>query len=184
MPFLIAAVVLVGILCVLDLILSLGVIRRLRVHSELLDKALDGSTAMPMMMPVGQLAGEFTATTDTGTTVSTNTLRGRTLVGFFLEDCAGCQQLLPEFVAAAADFPGGRGQVLAVVVFTSDEEMVTDYRRQLTSVAQVVVEGRHGGVGEAMDVRAYPAFGLLDDARLVATGREILRHRAKAGVTS
>lgn len=37
MPFLITAVVLVGLLCALDLVLGLGVIKRLREHTEMLN---------------------------------------------------------------------------------------------------------------------------------------------------
>ncbi|GIF12499.1 hypothetical protein [Actinoplanes teichomyceticus] len=181
MPYLIAAVVLVGILCVLDLILSLGVIRRLRIHNELITKLMSGeATSVAMMMPVGDSAEPFTAITDADGMVTEKSLPGRNLVGFFLEDCTGCQQLLPDFLAAAARFPGGRERVLAVVVHTSGEEKIADYRGRLAPVARVVVEGADQGIGAAMKVRGFPAFGLLDDGRLLASGPEILRATAPA----
>jgi len=50
MPYLVAAVVLVGLLCLLDLVLTFGVIRRLRSTAE--------ATPRPLTGP-GERAGEF-----------------------------------------------------------------------------------------------------------------------------
>ena len=46
MPILIAAVVVVGCLCLLDLLLTFGVIRRLREHTSMLTAAGEDSSRM------------------------------------------------------------------------------------------------------------------------------------------
>jgi len=111
---LIALVVLVGTVAVLNLLLTVGVIRRLRQHTEKL------------------------ATLE-----------------------AACRERLPEFVAKAESFPGGRSQVLAVLAGERDE--VEEYRQQLAPVARVVIESlMQGAVATALKVQGYPAFAVLD----------------------
>ncbi|HET6856330.1 MAG TPA: hypothetical protein VFH94_04445, partial [Streptomyces sp.] len=62
MPFVIATVVLVGLLCTLDLVLTVGVIKRLREHTELLAKQGGGR----MSLGPGDEVGAFSATTVDG----------------------------------------------------------------------------------------------------------------------
>lgn len=176
MPVLAAAVALVGVLCLVDLVLSFGVIRRLRAHTEAINNLMATSSPKGLIAPVGQRIKAFTTVTDDGQTVSDSTLSGRTLVGFFLEDCAGCADGVPAFAAAAAYFPGGRDQVLAVIVVKSDEEKIAGYRAELAPTARVIVERKNGAVTTALDVVGYPAYGLLDQhGRVVATGPDLLR---------
>ena len=68
MPLLIAAIIVVGCLCLLDLLLTFGLLRRLREHAELL------AGGMPASPPPGLTAGEqpaaFTAVSTSGQAVS------------------------------------------------------------------------------------------------------------------
>lgn len=183
MPYLVVAVVLVGAVCVVDLVLSLGVVRRLRTHTELINTILARGALPEIIAPAGQRIGEFAAVTVDGQAVSNSSLRGQTLVGFFLEDCAGCTKGVPDFAAAAARFPGGRDQVLAVLVVATDEIRIAGYREQLTPVARVVIERQNGAVASAMKVGGFPAFGVLDeDGRMLTTGSDLVRSPQPAGV--
>lgn len=177
MPFLLAVVLIVGALCVLDLVLTIGVIRRLREHSDLISRpAGDGAE---VMRPAGARADAFeTATTD-GEPVSRNTLVGSTLVGVFSPGCGACAERLPEFVDRAGEFPGGRDRVLAVVV---TDENPTEEFTALHPVARVVLETRNGPVSKALGVRGFPAFAVLDDAGLVlSSGTELDRLQLPVG---
>ncbi|MDQ1025263.1 thiol-disulfide isomerase/thioredoxin [Streptomyces umbrinus] len=151
MPFLIVAVVFVGLLCALDLTLTLGVVKRLREHTELI-----GNLSGRASIGVGEEVGEFTTVTVDGTPLSREGLADDTLVGFFSPGCPACKEELPKFVEYARAMPGGRERVLATVV--GDVARTTDMVAQLTPVAQVVAEpAQHGTVGPAFQVAAFPS---------------------------
>ncbi|MEU9338866.1 hypothetical protein AB0D49_37905 [Streptomyces sp. NPDC048290] len=155
MAFLIAAVVFVGLLCVLDLILSLGVMKRLREHTELINN-LSGRASIG----VGEEVGDFTAGTVDGGTVTRAQLADGTLVGFFSPSCPACKEKLPKFVQHAAAMPGGRDRVLATVV--GDARQTTDMVAALSPVARVVAESaQHGSVASAFQISAFPSVLML-----------------------
>ncbi len=170
MPFLIAAVVLVGLLCVLDLILSLGVVKRLREHTEMLNN-LNGRASIG----AGEEVGAFTAVTVDGLPVSRDLLTDETLVGFFSPGCPACKEQLPKFVEFARSMPGGRDRVLAAVV--GDVRRTTDMVAMLNPVAHVVAEPAQGGaVGGAFQVAAFPSVlkvAANDSGRPVVTAARV-----------
>ncbi|MFJ4585172.1 TlpA family protein disulfide reductase [Streptomyces echinatus] len=160
MLYLVAAVVFVGLLCLLDLVLTVGLVRRLRQHTELLNERSNrqGSHAGEVMTAVGTAPQEFTATTIDGEAITRDSLTTSTLVGFIAPGCKPCRAEFPHFLRAAAEHPGGREHVLAVV---SDGPGSAEYAAQLKEVARVVVEAPDGVVTTAFSVRGVPAFGLL-----------------------
>ncbi|MEU5427843.1 redoxin domain-containing protein [Streptomyces olivoreticuli] len=175
MPVLIAAVVLVGSLCTLDLLLTLGVIKRLKEHTALLSKMAAGSPGRPPVVPVGQEVGDFTAVAVGGEVLTRESLAGETLVAFFSPSCEPCHEMLPKFVAHARAVSGGRDQVLAVVVGTPDraEEQVAE----LAPVARVVVEsGSDAKVSDAFGIKGFPTLLEIarnEDGRQVVAGNQV-----------
>lgn len=169
MGYLTAAVVVVGLLCLLDLVLTLGVIRRLREHTDLLDRSMAGMSP-PVGVPVGETVAEFAATTIEGEPVSRELLAGRTLVGFFSPGCQPCEEQMPGFIEYARSNPGGTPHVLAVVAAVATDDVATDkeYVQRLAPVARVVVEEPAGPVQAAFQVTGYPAIYLVDDGGVVA----------------
>ncbi|GAA4198709.1 TlpA family protein disulfide reductase [Microbispora amethystogenes] len=163
MQFLIAFVAIVGVLCAVDLVLSVGVIRRLREHSEALEALRRGPS---VMAPAGSAVGPFTAVTTDGETVSDATLpETPTLVGVFSPGCPACAERLPSFVDAAKNHGGGRPAVLAVLA--GREEDVAAERTALEPVARVVIESGGGDLTRALSVSGFPAFALVDASRRV-----------------
>ncbi|WP_431919655.1 peroxiredoxin family protein [Nonomuraea jabiensis] len=158
MPYLTAAVVLIGVLCVLNLLLTLGLMRRIRQLGE----GNVQHAGPPLALGPGSPIGEFAAVTVDGEPVSHDSIAG--LVGFFSAGCEPCHKLLPQFVAHARAL--GRQNVLAVVA-GDDAEMVT----ALTPVARVVEEDFDGPVAGAFQNTWTPAVYLLgSDHRVVAAG--------------
>lgn len=161
MTVLVTLGVLVGVLCVLNLLLTFGVIRRLREHGDLIAKgAASGAGGGPPTLPVGQRAAEFTGITTDGAAVSRDLLSGDTLVAFLTPGCTPCQKKLPGLVEAAREWPGGRSKTLAVVIGDPDE--AADYVEKLVPVARVVLESPGGEVAAAFGVQSYPLFGVVD----------------------
>lgn len=167
MSVLIAVVALFCVLGVVNLLLCVGIIRRLREHTELLGKQSGGVAAGPPMRAVGEIVGPFEADTVDGIAVGSALLAGTTMVGVFTPGCGPCKERLPQFVEHAATRE--RDRVLAVVAGTEEESAA--YVAQLTSVALVVREDDGGPVTTALDVRGFPSFALLDaDGRVLASG--------------
>ena len=159
MSVLTAAVVVVGILCVLDLLLSFGIIRRLREQNETLRHLRENQSAgqPPIMLP----AGSRIELSDVDTAGA--------LVGFFSPDCEACKERMPQFIEYAT---GHRGKVIAVAA--GDAEEVADLVVRLGEVAEVVVEKLGGPLHTAFGTEGYPAVCLVDDdSTVVASGWEM-----------
>ena len=165
-----AVVVALSVVCLLNLLFTVGVVRRLHEHTTLLDTM--SAHSPQAMRPAGAIVDDFAATAVDGTPLARGLLTGLTVVGFFYTTCKPCHERLPEFVAAAGRTPGGRARVLAVVTGTGDDH--ADMVAALTDVAVVVVESRDGVLTRAFGVRAFPAFGLVDEAgHIVASGTDL-----------
>jgi hypothetical protein len=164
--YLTAAIVLVGGLCVLNLLLTYGVVRRLREHNELL--AQRPPAAPDVIAGAGSEVGAFTASTVNGDTLTSDDLATGTMVGFFSPGCSACVEQLPRFVDVAAAHPGGQDRVLAVVA--GSEDGATKYVSSLSPTAQVVV-GRHGAeIEKAFAIQGYPAFALVSGGVVTVSG--------------
>jgi thiol-disulfide isomerase/thioredoxin len=159
--YLIAAVALALALTLLNLLLTLGIIRRLR-------EMRDGDAAGPGILGQGRTPADFAAIDTDGREVTRTQLSGTVLVGFFATTCSACLTELPRFVARAGDAPGGRDHVLAVV--QGDGPAAQDMTRQLTGAGRVVVEGPNGPIAGAFEVKAFPAWCLLDNGTVRDSG--------------
>ncbi|SMC74926.1 TlpA family protein disulfide reductase [Kibdelosporangium aridum] len=171
MPLLTAAVVIVGILCVIDLLLSFGIIRRLREQNETLRKVQQqagGGIDADIALPAGSTVAMFTATAVSGAEVSNLDGTGF-LIGFFTPNCEPCKERMPEFIEYATRFDG---RVIAVA--DVDPGAADDMVGRLGEVAEVVLERDGGPVHQALGAKGYPALSLVDGSgTVVASGWEI-----------
>ncbi|MEV4108704.1 TlpA disulfide reductase family protein [Nonomuraea sp. NPDC049695] len=166
MPYLVTLVTLLSVLCVLNLMLTVGVIRRLRKHSDALaSRSADGRQAV---ITEGSVAPPYATVATDGSAVSRDLITEPVLVGFFSPGCDACHEAMPDFIAQAARFP--RDQVLAVIV---DQQggLAGPQREQLEPVAHVVVEDMDGPITSALRVQAFPVFALVGrGGRILASG--------------
>lgn len=152
MAILSAAVVLVGVLCALDLILTVGVVKRLREHSDFL--AALGSGGTRPSLETGDEIGEFETVTLDGTALHRDTLDRDTVVAFFAPDCKPCEEKLPRFLEFAQAFPAGRDGLLVALV--GDAATCAALSAKLNPVARVVVEEQGGPLCSAFGVSGTP----------------------------
>lgn len=163
MAYLIAAVALVAALCLLDLVLTFGVIRRLRAMSTAVTLDEDGNELAPR---AGDPVADFAGTTTEGEVVSRDSVTGA-LVAFLSPNCKPCKASLPELLRVAE-----AGPVVAVVV--GDSADMTDMIGKLSPVARVLTEEPFGPVSTAFAVRSFPTFRKVGpDGTLAAAGLDV-----------
>ncbi|GGO73022.1 TlpA family protein disulfide reductase [Nonomuraea cavernae] len=177
-------VALVGVLTVLNLLLTFGVIRRLREHTDLLARGTTPAASMDGPdMPAGRRVAEFDGTTTEGEPLGRDLLAGETFVGFVSPGCTPCDERMPELIETARAWPGGRQDTM-IVVF-GRRAAAAEYIERLTSVAKVVVEAPNGPIAAAFGVKGFPIFGVVDQAGWVLRsgmepGMHLLRGTAPA----
>lgn len=174
MVYLTAAVVLVGVLCALDLLLTVGVIRRLRVHTGEIE-ALRSSQAPPdSSLPVGSPVPAFEAVDADGAPIATAELAGGSyLLAFLATDCHACKDQLAQLASYAGRMAGARRRVLAIV--DGPPEEAGEYRRQLGGVARLVLGADAARIRSELDVNLFPTFVFVDEQGVVSLTRFAVR---------
>ncbi|MEU6410941.1 hypothetical protein [Microbispora sp. NPDC046933] len=176
MGYVIAALVLVGLVAVLNLVFTYGVVRRLaRQDRELATlRAVLPSNPEEVMNGPGSAPEDFGEVTTTGGEhLGRDSLTGGMMLGFFTPTCAPCRAQASPFAERARSL--GRDRALVVVVGSRDD--VGELVALFDPVARVLVEPDQGPVQRAFGVRGFPAMCVLDaDGRVtaVATGVERL----------
>ncbi|MFF0819246.1 MULTISPECIES: TlpA family protein disulfide reductase [Micromonospora] len=167
MTVLAAAVVFLGLLCLLNLLFTLGVIRRLRQHTEQLAALPNHDQAMePIKLAPGSRVGEFSAITTEGVHVTDASLEQGALVAFLSATCPACAEQLPAFVERLKNYSLPRD--LIYVFLVGEEEKLETMKAELSPLAQVAIQPFGGPVSKAFQVAAFPSFILLSaGARIV-----------------
>lgn len=171
MAILTAAVVLVGLLCVVDLLLTLAVIRRLRTHTEQLATLRDPAADNPFagMVAAGSPVPAFTGRSVDGVPVDVATAQPELIV-FFSTSCSACATELPELVALLGS-GAHEGRRAVVIVAGQDNAGSVRFVDALRPVATVVREPFGGPILTAFAVDVYPTFYVVADG--VVRGRAI-----------
>ncbi|NEA31266.1 hypothetical protein [Streptomyces sp. SID13031] len=167
MSYLVAAVIVVGALCGVDLLLTVALIRRLRQHLE-----QESETSGPIggLVAEGTHVAQFTAVTADGEAIGADMFRSG-VIAFMSTTCKACTDQLPAFIGYLSDSGPGRDRTLAVVV-GSDTPDGDHLVAELAQHAHVVREELDGPIGIGFNARVFPAFYLLDD-RLTIAGSSI-----------
>ncbi|GAA3201872.1 TlpA disulfide reductase family protein [Nonomuraea helvata] len=172
MTLLVVSVVLVGILCLLNLVLVLALAKRVRDLATLVARVRNNGIARDGFLAVGETVGDFTAQTVDGRQVTRDELTAGALIGFFSTGCGACRETIPAFVEQARELRD-QGQ-LALAVVARGPEDPTSYVEPLARAAHVVVEGYDGPVGSAFKVSAFPSFCVIgDQARVRAVSNDV-----------
>jgi thiol-disulfide isomerase/thioredoxin len=175
MVYIVAALVLLTAITVLNLLFTLGVVRRLREHTELISQAGagHGESKPEGVLAAGETVAAFSATSVDGRRVDQDSFDEDAMVGFFSPNCAPCKERMPEFVALASALPADRRQVFAVVI--GDEDTAADMVTQLRGVATVVTGKAAEPMAEAFGTSAYPAlYRMAPDGVVAASGHSMV----------
>jgi len=156
MPFVILALVVLAGLILLNLSLTMAIVRRLRHHTEKL-AALETRGGVPSGLAVGATVPPFTATTLAGDALSHEWLAGgATMVTFLSPHCQACRDKLPQlrsYCEQAVD-----RELRTLVVITGETEDAADMVTALQGATPLIVEPKDGQVATAFQIRGFPSF--------------------------
>ena len=158
-----------GVLCLMNLLLLLSLVRRVRRH----DEQLAAQSRLPPVprLPVGSMAPDFTVATITGETRSLSDLVAgpRGLVAFLTPHCVPCRAYISELRKYAEAGPGSLSQVIAVICGPPAE--AAGLADELKGSVSVVVEPMNGTLQETFSVTSYPTFVVITkEGRIGARG--------------
>jgi hypothetical protein len=168
-----AAVVVLAVLVVFNLLITFAVLRRLRSHESLLARGTGGGDRGTELL--GRRLPEFAALSTSGATV-TNVSDTVRLVGFFSATCAPCRDQAAAF--AAHDDPNR----LAIVLMEDAPEVDQDaILAALAGSPTIVAEPTSVELVTAMEVRSFPQILQIDPAGVVVDARRSVRALAATG---
>ncbi|GAA1768975.1 MULTISPECIES: TlpA family protein disulfide reductase [Streptomonospora] len=160
MEILVGFVVLIGAVALVNLLLTLAVVRRLRLMSE---QPTTRSAAPPELdeLPAGRPVPPFRGRTLTGEPIAADDLLGHeTVFAFFDTGCSVCKTTIPKLVGHADANGLKPGQVVVVIGDGGGEP--DEYARELDGAATVIVEPRLGPVAQEFGIQGVPAFVRAD----------------------
>lgn len=166
MAVIIASLIVVSVVSLLNLALCMGIIRRLREHTELLEKRPAAHEEEQGVLAAGSAVGAFSAGTTAGETISEADLDREAIVAFFSPGCQPCQSALPEFIDYARGLPEDTKVMAVVVGNKADGEQMVE---RLTPAITVITDTQAPSMVSAFSVRGYPAFYHIKADSTVAT---------------
>jgi thiol-disulfide isomerase/thioredoxin len=164
-----ATLILLSVLTCLNLLLTYGVIRRLRTHEERLADASEPGMRMSDSTPrVGTPIPEFRVPTLDGGEVTREQLAvGERYVGFFSVHCPPCRERLPEFVRFVSENAVPRDPL--VVISGMPDERRDDMVAAVGGAARLVVDDHDPGTLEQLfRIERLPCLLMLRDGVVVA----------------
>lgn len=179
----------VGVLAVVvlvNLLLTFGVIRRLREHGSTIADAGHGGNLRSSGPPPGSPLPAFEpATSVTGELISPDWMRAKTtIVAFNSEGCVACEQELPALRAHLMDVQSDDVQavvVLARLSSTGEEDPhVADLARSVGDLATIIHERLTGPIQSAFQITSYPSYFMVGpDGTIAAAERRVARLPSK-----
>ena len=158
--FLVAAVCVLGIVTLIDLFLSLAIIKRLRRPAphrapRYAVDALPAGTPMPALSfdTVDGAVVDFAAPGE----------NGRTLLAFLAAHCGPCHEQLPRLREIVDDMTA-RGDRAIVVVLTFTGR-APDFVTAFDGLAPVVLQGEEERVSRPFDISGYPTYVTFESGR-------------------
>ncbi len=155
-----------------NLLLVVGVIRRLRDH----ETRLAGFEAGPAV-PLGSPVGMFSATSTRGVRLSSEMLPAHATIGVFAAGCEPCHRQLPDFVAYTRQLTDP-----VAVVLTGGVDHA-DLVARLEETCHVVVEPPGGPVSTALRVPGTPTLLRIENGVVTAAESAVDRLLATAVAT-
>ncbi|RKG89194.1 hypothetical protein D7W82_07995 [Corallococcus sp. CA049B] len=153
-----------AVLVVLNLLLTLALIGRLRKLQETVANQVP--TRDPALPLEGDKVGRFEATTVEGDSVTDAVLAdGQTLIGFFTPGCRPCSSVREKLIASPPGMP-----ILAFIEGSPEDPDVVSLGASLKQVARVAYLNDGDSITRAVKQAGYPTLVLVDKGVVAAAG--------------
>lgn len=163
---LVVVVAVVGALAVLNLLLSLALIRRVRVLQEAVAQTPRRDPALPR---AGESIGPFQVTTPEGEHLSDEALkRGVSLVGFFTPHCLPCATVRSQLLESPPAIP-----LLCFVEGSPSDPDSSALAASLKRVARVVFTEENDALHRAFKPAGYPTLIRVENGAVAASGHAL-----------
>jgi len=167
MAYVVAALTLLGVLCLLNLLLTLALLGRVADYAR---RSPSTTSTHVSLLPPGTPTPSFDVTSEDGRPVSQEDLKGApSLVAFLSPSCAPCHEQIPSLLSYIQEKALSRAHVLGVL--QGDRTAAADMLKALAPVATIVFDGDHNALANTFEAWTVPAFYALDvDARVTYSG--------------
>lgn len=156
----------VGALTIVNFLLSMALIRRVRVLQELVQQTPQRDPTLPKL---GAAIGAFQATTLEGEPLSNETLKpGVSLVGFFTTHCKPCAALRVQLLESPPTLP-----FVAFVEGNVDDPEVSAMAEALKRIARVVYTQNNDALHQAFKPTGYPTLIRVENGVVAASGHSL-----------
>jgi peroxiredoxin len=173
--YVVAGMVVLAGLILLDLALTMAIVRKLRQHTAKLSTFSAMASMKPGLAP-GQRVPPFEVVTTTGTSISATSLRGGA-IAFMSTTCKACPEQLPALREYLTSARADGTPTLAVIEGEGDD--AARMAASLQGLTSVVVEQEGGPAHKAFQVRGYPSFFVLDPDSVIHTATFNVRELPK-----
>ena len=162
------AVIVLAVLVLLDLLLSVAIVRRLRDHEAQLADALPSTEPG---LRTGTPMPDFTSAD--GSLTRTDVLGTPVLLGFFSTGCRFCPAQAEQLAHRVAELTARSIRVVNVLTVT-DETVADDLTPVLEKSGTVVTEHGPGGLMATFSISGTPSFLLFDgEGTLLGKGHSV-----------
>jgi hypothetical protein len=179
-----AAVVFLAVGFGLHVFVTYGLVRRLRVHTEMLTTLSEGGAGL---LRVGTVLPEFTAETVDNIQITRDDLGYPGAVALLAVNCRHCRTNLPHFLNYLNTARYSRDHVLAVVVTkeNTDPQERDTMLTALQTVAMTICTTSADQLVQNFDATAFPAFYLTgSDATITAADHAVRKLPAPAAAAA
>jgi thiol-disulfide isomerase/thioredoxin len=160
---LVVVVGVVGALAVLNLLLTLALLRRVRVLQELVAQAPKRNPALPRP---GDAVGPFQVTTSEGERLSDEALKtGVSLVGFFTPNCLPCATARAQLLESPPTMP-----LVVFVEGSPGDEEASALAASLKRIARVAYTEDNDTLHRAFKPAGYPTLIRVENGTIAASG--------------
>jgi thiol-disulfide isomerase/thioredoxin len=156
----------VGALTIVNFLLSMALIRRVRVLQEMVAQTPPRDPSLPK---TGEAIGSFQATTLEGEPLSDETLKpGVSLVGFFTAHCKPCMALRAQLLESPPALP-----FVAFVEGRANDPEVGEMAEALKRIARVVYTEHNDALHQAFKPASYPTLIRVENGVVAASGHAL-----------
>lgn len=160
----ITTIAVLGALTIINLVLTAGIIRRLRDISASGGGSSQVSTLPDVVLSRGEQPASFEVQDACGETITEQIFKGeKTLLGVIAQGCSLCAERLPDYVEVAKK-SGARGEQVITLVIADADYAETVSKTVGPSSRFIIESAPDGPFARALKLSGYPAFARFNEA--------------------